>query len=89
MYGLGAIYPVNKSWPAGLYIINGYSYLSHPCDQTQLRHESRLEIGHLPDRYGECVLRPGSIEHGHRVLAVLLRQHRRMKRRPIGRSIRL
>ena len=33
MFGLGATYPVNESWQAGLYVINGYNYLSHINDQ--------------------------------------------------------
>lgn len=33
MFGLGARYPVTEDFKLGLYIINGYSYLSHPNDQ--------------------------------------------------------
>ncbi len=33
MFGLGATYPVNESWKVGLYIVNGYNYLSHANDQ--------------------------------------------------------
>lgn len=33
MFGLEARYPVNDALNLGLYVINGYSYLSHPNDQ--------------------------------------------------------
>ncbi|MDH4152165.1 MAG: porin [Nitrospira sp.] len=41
VFGLGATYRVNKAWQAGLYVINGYNYLSHinnqPSYGTQLQ----------------------------------------------------
>lgn len=33
MFGAGATYPVNEAWQVGLYVINGYNYLSHPNDR--------------------------------------------------------
>jgi len=33
MFGLGATYPVRDDLNLGLYVINGYNYLSHPNDQ--------------------------------------------------------
>ncbi|MGH7166856.1 MAG: outer membrane beta-barrel protein [Nitrospiraceae bacterium] len=33
MFGLAARYPVDDALTLGLYVINGYSYLSHPNDQ--------------------------------------------------------
>lgn len=33
MFGLGATYPINDVWQLGLYVINGYNYLSHQNDQ--------------------------------------------------------
>mgnify|MGYP001316371603 CR=1 FL=1 len=33
MFGLGATYPINPSMQVGLYILNGYSYLSHINNQ--------------------------------------------------------
>jgi len=33
MFGVGARYPVDEALTLGLYVINGYSYLSHPNDQ--------------------------------------------------------
>ncbi|MDH5739832.1 MAG: porin [Nitrospira sp.] len=33
MFGLGATYPVNDSWHVGLFMVNGYNYLSHVNDQ--------------------------------------------------------
>lgn len=33
MFGLGATYPVSENLQVGLYVINGYNYLSHQNDQ--------------------------------------------------------
>lgn len=50
MFGLGATYPVNDAMQFGLYVINGYNYLSHQNNQpsygTQLvwKPSSRLTV---------------------------------------------
>ena len=41
MFGLGATYPVNEAWQVGLYVINGYNYLSHI--NTQPSYGSQIQ----------------------------------------------
>ncbi|MCC6142095.1 MAG: porin [Nitrospira sp.] len=55
MFGAGATYPVNESWQVGLYVINGYSYLSHTNDQpsygTQVQWKPTSQLTIIENLY--------------------------------------